>query len=234
MCVAMVRCAVIRFFVATGSHTLLRRLSRRRRLGRPCLVSTKAPQPALLSSCRRGRGAGSLARRRGPVVGTGQASSEPLSAPSVRPICAAGPRSPFGWCAACPARPGPAHFGSLADPCLLRSISPPGCAPPLRPLPPAPAQRRACGSQSLRQGLCALRRSLSPPAQARAHGRACLPRSPSPCHLCGRICAVGPRSPFGWCAACLARPGPAHFGSQADPPALPAQVAARGLFLFLS
>ena len=82
------------------------------------------------------RGAGSLARRRGPVVGAGLASSEPLSAPSVRPICAVRPRSPFGLCSACPVRPGPAHFGSSADPRLLRAFSPPVCAPPLR-LPPA-------------------------------------------------------------------------------------------------
>ena len=110
------------------------------------------------------RGAGSLARRRGPVVGAGLASSEPLSAfpvrresrrgapeplrrplsaPSVRPICAVGPRSPFGLCSAGPARPGPARFGSSADPRLLRSISPPVCAPPLR-LPPA----NACASSA--------------------------------------------------------------------------------------
>ena len=34
------------------------------------------------------------------------------------------------------------------------------------------------------------------------------------------IYAVGPRSPFGLYAACLARPGPTRFGSSADPPVL--------------
>ena len=103
------------------------------------LLSGLAPGPQVVCTLAAGgarRGAGSLARWRGPVVGAGLASSEPLSAPSVRTICAVGPRSPFGLWSACPARPGPAHFGSSADPRLFRAFSPPACAPPLR-LPPA-------------------------------------------------------------------------------------------------
>ena len=46
----------------------------------------------------------------------GLSSSEPLSVPFVRRIVALGPRCPFRLCATCRARPGPAHFGSSADP----------------------------------------------------------------------------------------------------------------------
>ena len=46
----------------------------------------------------------------------GLASLESLSVPSAPRICAAGPRCPFGLCAACPAQPGPTRFGSSADP----------------------------------------------------------------------------------------------------------------------
>ena len=46
------------------------------------------------------------------------------------------------------------------------------------------------------------------------------------------ICSVGPRSPFGLYAACLARPGPTRFGSSADPPVLFRQfrIACRTVF----
>ena len=49
---------------------------------------------------------------------------------------------------------------------------------------------------------------------------ASLPRSPSPTPSVQHIYAVGPRSPFGLYTACLARPGPAHFGSSANPTTL--------------
>ena len=55
----------------------------------------------------------------------GLASSEALSVPSVRRICALGPRCPFRLCSACRARPGPAHFGSSADPPALPAITRP-------------------------------------------------------------------------------------------------------------
>ena len=171
------------------------------------------------------RGAGSLTRRCGPVVGAGLASSEPLSGFPVRRDSRRGAPEPLRRLRRI--RPaGRVPLTSVAR--LIRASS--GAfrrrsarrrfasrqlsrAPPLRVL-------------SLRPRRHSLpRRSLSPPAQARAHGRASLPRSPSPRHLCGRVCAVGPRSPFGLRAACLARPGPAHFGSLADPPALPVLFA---------
>ena len=47
-----------------------------------------------------------------------------------------GPGAPSASSAHPVLRPGPAHFGSSADPRLLRAFSPPVCAPPLR-LPPA-------------------------------------------------------------------------------------------------
>lgn len=202
------------------------------------LLSGLAPGPQVVCTLAAGgarRGAGSLARRRGPVVGAGLTSSEPLSAPSVRPICAVGPRSPFGLCSACSARPGPARVGSsafrnldcrggiTAAAALSRLTSPPTKLPPMAVVGGSPASppgffrrrsahRRFASRQlsrapplrvlSLRPRRHSLpRRSLSPPAQARAHGRASLPRSPSPAFRCGAIVAVGPRSPFGACAA---------------------------------
>jgi hypothetical protein len=58
----------------------------------------------------------SLSVNAGQKARVGLSASEPLSTPSVQHIYAVGPRSPFGLYAVCLARPGPAHFGSSANP----------------------------------------------------------------------------------------------------------------------
>ena len=131
------------------------------------------------------RGAGSLARRRGPVVGAGLASSEPLSAFPVRRESRRGAPEPLRRlrrirsCGRVPlasvARLTRASSGLFRRRASHRRFASRQLtrAPPLRVL-------------SLRPKRHSLpRRRLSPPAQARAHGRASLPRSPSPRRLCG-------------------------------------------------
>ena len=81
----------------------------------------------------------SLSVNAGQKAHVGLSASEPLSTPSVQHIYAVGPRSPFGLYAVCLARPGPAHFGSSANPptlfcrfriaCRTVSASPPLDAP---------------------------------------------------------------------------------------------------------
>ena len=81
----------------------------------------------------------SLSVNAGQKAHVGLSASEPLSTPSVQHIYSVGPRSPFGLCAVCLARPGPAHFGSSANPptlfcrfriaCRAVSASPPLDAP---------------------------------------------------------------------------------------------------------
>ena len=81
----------------------------------------------------------SLSVNTGQKAHVGLSASEPLSTPSVQHIYSVGPRSPFGLCAVCLARPGPAHFGSSANPptlfcrfriaCRTVSASPPLDAP---------------------------------------------------------------------------------------------------------
>ena len=61
----------------------------------------------------------SLSVNAGQKAHVGLSASEPLSTPSVQHIYAVGPRSPFGLYAVCLARPGPAHFGSSANPPTL-------------------------------------------------------------------------------------------------------------------
>lgn len=61
----------------------------------------------------------SLSVNAGQKAHVGLSASEPLSTPYVQHIYAVGPRSPFGLCAVCLARPGPAHFGSSANPPTL-------------------------------------------------------------------------------------------------------------------
>ena len=238
----------------------------------------------------------SLSVSAGRKARAGLSASEPLSTPSVRRICAVGPRSPFGLCVACLARPGPARFGSSADPpglfrrirtaCRTVSADPPlgaPCMPHCRagdPGAPAaarhivdrlrlrlgPPRRRThdadicerpdrisdpgkrkktvtgfshCRNRidNPRERILIIR--LAPPYPRRSDirpsawasvslsvsvgrkARAGLSASePLSTPSVRRICAVGPRSPFGLCVACLARPGPAHFGSSADPPGL--------------
>lgn len=71
-------------------------------------------------------------------------------------------------------------------------------------------------------GIRSPRRRLSPPAQARSRVRASLPWSPSPCALRRPSSRRGPAAPLARGRRCRARPGPARFGSSADPPGLSA------------
>ena len=81
----------------------------------------------------------SLSVNTGQKAHVGLSASEPLSPPAVQHNYAVGPRRPFGLCAVCLARPGPAHFGSSANPptlfcrfriaCRTVSASPPLGAP---------------------------------------------------------------------------------------------------------
>ncbi len=147
------------------------------------------------------RGAGSLARRRGPVVGTGLSSSESLSAFPVRRDSRRGAPEPlrrlrrirsFGRVPLTSvARLIRASSGALRRRASHRRFS-------SRQLTRAPSSASPDRFAKARRSP---RRSLSPPAQARAHGRASLPRSPSPPSRCAAIATVGPRSPFSGCVA---------------------------------
>ena len=75
--------------------------------------------------------------------------------------------------------------------------------------------------------LLAVLQSLSPPLRA-ASVRASLPRGPSPCALRRPSSRRGPAAPLARGRRCRARPGPAHFGSSADPPGLPAPLRREG------
>ena len=82
-------------------------------LDSPCHIRTDPDKnPCALAS-------GSLSVNAGQKAHAGLSASEALSLPSVRHIYAVGPRSPFGLYTACLARPGPAHFGSSANPPML-------------------------------------------------------------------------------------------------------------------
>ena len=169
----------------------------------------------------------SLSVNAGQKARVGLSASEPLSTPSVQHIYAVGPRSPFGLYAVCLARPGPAHFGSSANPpglfcrfrivCRAVSASPPLVAP-CTPYchagdPGAQLWRVVYRATSFAPGLIHISNNagrcerdlthghqcLSPPVRDKRHVRASLPRRPSPRHLCALSTPWGPGAP----SACM-------------------------------
>ena len=174
---------------------ILRRLSRRRRLGRSCLVSARNLRSSSHFSGR-------------------YRSWRRLSCPEPRPgswrgpLFLGGPLRALCACASTPWGPGAplacaTHVGHGRVPltsvarlfrAFLRVFSVPDFAPPLL-LHPLPCYDFPSITPSLRQGIRSPRRSLSPPAQARPHVRASLPRRPSPRHLCGTSAPWGPGAP---------------------------------------
>ena len=203
-------------------HTQLRRLSRRRLLGRSGQVSLQGRRSACtLAAGGTRRGAGSLARRRGPVVGTGLSSSESLSAFPVRRDSRRGAPEPLRRLRRI------RSCGRVPLTSVVRLIRASSGALRRR------ASHRRFSSRQLTRAPSSASPFASPRHVARLvgvslrrlrHGRTGGPRFlGAPIRLPGvpLWSRWGPGAPSAPAAHPVFRPGPAHFGSSADPSALP-------------